>query len=499
MTPPADQCPRTWPGDELRLTDTGVRSHVVGVAMFSLPFVGLALYTVWLGVLSEPHALVLAKALTAVDRGRLEVIGFAYPPVPYLLASVWPTRWALAGLAGVTAGATAWILWRDLCRSGLPLVIRVMLLASVALTPSMLFLATQSFPEMLALHLFLVAWHYHLNFVRAGHTWSGFLAGLVLGLAFFASFYAIVFALAFALSSPIYSRLAKDRGAPWLQADVARMIVILFPAIWSLLSWGYLNWVFTGHAFHSFGAVSTTDLAPVSTGQVPDMVQQALQQTGAELLYQPLFLAVAVLNVLRNRLRGIAFLSVPLILAGIRVVGFTVSELFVLGLYGLIALSSVPRRVAPRWGVALVVVALLQFISSAAPQQQAAHGWQSSARLSWLSSENVAEQEIGRRLARAGSRAILADDQSAYRVIARTGSARPFLLPADAVFTAALAEPHQHVAYVLVTANSGDPLDRVSTRFAGGPPDGFVLDAVLDGWVLYRRGDVPSLLSTAAQ
>jgi hypothetical protein len=487
------------PPDELRLADTRLRTHLVWVAMFSLPFIALALYTQSLGVLSEPHARVLAKALAAADRGRLEVLGFVYPPLPFLLTSVWPSALTLVVLAGVTTGATAWILWYDLRRSRLPLVVRAILLITVLLVPSMLFLATQCFPEMLALHLFLVAWHYHLNFVRSGHTWSGFLAGLVLGLAFFASFYAVIFALAFALSSPIYSRLAKAKTELSLQADVARMLVIFFPAIWSLLSWCYLNWVFTGDPFSFLRHPVPTVSIPNASGTVADVVQQALRQTGAELLHQPLFLAVAALNISRSPLRVVPFLSVPLMLTCIRLVGFTVGELFVLGLYGLTALSSVPRQVPLRWGVLLVAFAVLQFSMAAVPQRHVVAEWPPMVRLGGVLIDQVAERELGHQLARAGSRAILADDHRAYRVIAHTGSARPFLLPVDAEFSSALAEPHRHVAYVLVAAGPADPFDRVSTRFADRPPAGFVLDGRWDGWVLYRRSDVPSLVSGARQ
>ena len=42
--------------------------------------------------LSHHHAHVIEKALLVLDRGRLELIGFFYPPLPFLLMLSWPIR-----------------------------------------------------------------------------------------------------------------------------------------------------------------------------------------------------------------------------------------------------------------------------------------------------------------------------------------------------------------------------------------------------------------------
>jgi len=47
--------------------------------------------------------------------------------------------------------------------------------------------------------------------------------------------------------------------------------------------------------------------------------------------------------------------------------------------------------------------------------------------------------------------AILADDANAYRIIALTGSAQVFLTPGENSFLAALAQPEEHVSYILAT------------------------------------------------
>lgn len=465
--------------------------------LFSFPFVALALYTNRVGFLSDSHALVLAKALLAADRGRLEVIGFVYPPLPFLLATVWPSAWTVSLLSGITAGATAWLLWYDLRRTELPLVVQTLLLASVVLVPNVLFLATQSLPEMLALHLVLVAWHYFLNFVRLGHTWSGFTAGLVLGLAFFASFYAIVFALAFAVSSPIYSHLRADGEDRSPQADVARMMVIVFPALWSLASWSYLNWVFTGDPLRFLTDPVTPVLIPAAgTGSVVGAVVWSARQSLRELLLQPLFFAVAGLNVQRRRRLIIAFVSMPLILVTIRAAGFAYGELLALGTYSLVALAGIPRRVSRLGSIVLVVVALLQVVTSSTltTRHPWLADWRNAVTLGQITVEARSERALAARLAQAPPRSILADDRVAYRVIARAGTARPFLLPTDAAFTSALDRPREQVAYLLVASRAVHPADEVSRRFAERPPDGFLLDGALAGYALFRRVDAPALL-----
>ncbi|BAW01031.1 uncharacterized protein TTMY_0621 [Thermus thermophilus] len=65
------------------------------------------------------------------------------------------------------------------------------------------------------------------------------------------------------------------------------------------------------------------------------------------------------------------------------------------------------------------------------------------------------ERAIGQALAQAPPRSILADDRESYRLLAWAGTARPFLLPADAGFTLALSAPSLYVDRVLVCRGPG--------------------------------------------
>lgn len=107
--------------------------------------------------------------------------------------------------------------------------------------------------------------------------------------------------------------------------------------------------------------------------------------------------------------------------------------------------------------------------------------------------EDRFELEIGRRLQQAPPRQVLTDDRSAYRLIARTGTARPFLLPPDPEFLLALNAPEAYVDYILLPTDSVPGVDLVADRYSRRPPDGFVVDATWPGWVLYRRETAPSL------
>lgn len=481
----------------LRLVGTSWRGHAWRVLSFSVPFVALAWYVLWAGFLSDAHAHVVAKALVAADRGRLEVIGFAYPPLPYLLATLWPSAWWVTALAGLAGGATAWLLWYDLRRTSLPFLVRTVLLASVILTPSFVLLATQAFADVLALHLLLVSWFYYLNFVRQGHTWSGFTAGLVLGLAFFASFYAVVFALAYALASPVYAGLQADEWERSREADLARAVVILFPPLWALASWSYVSWVFTGEPLRVFTDPASPVAIPTDVGTLARAFERAVTETAREFALQPLFAVVTLLAWVYGHRRVLALIAVPLVVMVIRTLGFSFGGAFALVLYAVIALVALPRRLSVSWGALLVLVALAQAAVTSGYAADAGDyaAWHGVVTTGQVDPAARAERDLAGRLSQAPPRSILTDDQEAYRLIALAGTARPFLLSADPSFSAALESPVDHAQYVLVAARARDDRALVSARFSAAPPAGFVLDGVLSGWALYRRVDVPSLLT----
>ncbi len=487
------------PSPDLRLLGLRWHQHLVRVLLFSVPFAALALYAAQLGFLSNAHAHVTAKALLAADRLRLEVIGFLYPPLPFLLVLPFPHPWTPALLSSLAAGATAWLVWYDLERTGLGLLWRMMLLAAVVVTPSSVFLATQAFPDMLTLHFLVVAWHYYWNFVRYQHTFSGFVAGLILGLAFYANFYALLYALAFAVLVPLFRRAAHERPEPReFAASLSQMLVTAFPALWALASWSYINWVFTGRPFMYLADPAAAVIDPDRWSVPLDERLSWLPQFGVEVLSQPLLLAAFLVHarVAPRRLPVLAVLAfVP---ALVRLCGFSYPLPLVLGSYTLIALLSLPQR-QPRWfGPFLVVLAVTQGFVAATLVRQVGEvrAWENVVTSGASRAEDQQEIELASRLRAAPDRSILADDRSAYRIVARAVTARPFLLPTDAAFAVALDDPVSAVRYVLVTAVPMEG-DLVSARFAAGPPAGFVVDGQRGVWTLYRRSDAPSLLGGA--
>lgn len=487
--------PSTPARTELRLVGLRWWEHSIRVVLFSLPFLGFALMTQQLGFATNAHAHVTAKALLALDRLRLEVIGFLYPPLPFLLILPWPRLVTPALLGSMAAGATTWLLWYDLERTGLPRLWRALTLAAVVAVPSMLFLATQAFPDMLTLHLLVVAWHYYWNFVRYRHTFSGFVAGLVLGLAFYANFYSLLFALALASLVPLFRRIEKEEAGPregW--AAASQILVTAFPALWAVASWSYVNWVFTGSPFTYIAEPVAAVVDPVRWTMPWNARWSWLPEFGRELLSQPLLLAAFVLNA-RYFPRRVVPLAVLTVLPAIaRFLGLAFSLPLVVGSYAVLAILALPERI-PRWlGSVLVILALAQGIAGTSLVQEAGESreWLQVVTTGRTRPIDQREAELARLLREAPARSVLADDRSAYRIVARTGTAHPFLLPADRSFDAALDEPGRFVHYILVTTTPSDR-DLVSERFAASPPPGFVVDGRIGDWTLYRQNEAASL------
>lgn len=483
--------------DQLRLVELPWQQHFLRVVLFSIPFVGVALLSYQGGFLSENHAHLVAKTLLAADRRRLEVIGFLYPPLPFLLTLVLPHPFTPSLLASIAAGATTWLLWYDLERTSLPRLVRMLLVVSVVLTPGFLFLATQSLSEILALHLVLVAWHYYLNFIRFGHTFSGFVSGLVLGFAFYVNFYALLYALTLAILVPLFKpdTEATEARSGWFV--VSQVFVTAFPALWAVLSWTYINWVFTGNP--------VTYLVEPGASVIDEFRFRAslgerlsdLTEFGRELALQPLLWGVLLLQGWKQWRRVLPLLLLISLPSMIRLLGLSCSVALALSTYAVLALAAVPERL-PRWvGLILVTLAAAQAVLQASLVYETGEirEWEQVVVMDERQGKAEVELTLGRFLHEASPAAVLADDRSAYRVIARTRTARPFLLPADENFAAALASPAEFVQYVLVTRNP-QPRDRVSALFGTDPPAGFILDGQVGDWFLYRREEAPPLLTS---
>ncbi|MFN3337633.1 MAG: hypothetical protein ACK42I_09055, partial [Thermomicrobium sp.] len=294
------------------------------------------------------------------------------------------------------------------------------------------------------------------------------------------------------------SSATRSRGPSERWATLSQMLVMVFPALWTAASWTYINWVFTGNPFTYLAEPATAVIDPIRWGTPLAERVGWLRDFALELLAQPLLIAVLALNMWRHPRRVAPLVVLASFPSLLRLVGLSYSLPLALGTYTVIALLALPERI-PRWiGPLLVIVAILQGISGAALvlREGEVSQWERVLTTEQARTSDLEEQALAVALRQAPPRSILADDRGAYRLIARTESARPFLLPADEDFTVALVRPAERVHYVLVS-RSAPAGDLVSARFRQEPPPGFVVDGSRAGWIIYRRIDAPSLLAAS--
>lgn len=228
----------------------------------------------------------------------------------------------------------------------------------------------------------------------------------------------------------------------------------MFPAVWSVLTWSYLSWILQGDplSFVRFAEAVVLGWAPVG-GQWKVRWEEVLRLVTAELASVPVAVVVGVL-VLRAAPRGggllVGLLSVPTLA---RLLGLRFPTELAVTTYTLIAAMAVPSTLTAsgqRW---LVVLAALQLATGTLT---APWPWERF-------TPAPGEAAFARQLAALPPRSVLLDDRSAYRLVARAGTARPFLLPADPEFARAVEDPADWVQFVLVTTTPA-PNDPVSPR-----------------------------------
>ncbi len=458
-----------------------VLGHGIAVAMLSLPYLLLGLEANRLGFLSNDHAHLIEKALLVRDRGRLEWIGFAYPPLPVLLLLPWPYPDAAIALSALCAGALAWGVWRRLERLAFPRAVRAGLLMAGMAVPSSLFLATQSLSAMLALLLFFSAWVQYLRFTRGGRTDAGFIAAMLAALGFFANFYAPFVALAFALTAPLFTR---PRSRAHL---LALWLVLFFPTLIAIGSWMYLSWLFTGDPLRFVYDPGSSLLAAFRPEEA-FMAPGAIAREGLRRLASaPLYLGAGVLIAFYQPGRLPAYLIPVALTLSAWSMGWIVPRALDQAIRILFALAGIPARTSRRAGWLLLAMAFLQVAvdGPALATGEVARWWR--ALQAGPLPEDQQEQRIAASLARMPCGSVLADDREAFRLIARAGTACPFVLPPDPAFDMAVVRPERFVAYVLVAERSTGWLGPLESRYRDRPPEGFIPEPAWPGWRWYRR------------
>jgi hypothetical protein len=421
-------------------------------ALLAVPLLVAGLLFTKAGLLSDVHAHFLAEALVINDRGASQLLSLIYPPLPLLLLTPFPYQ-SVAVLLGVLAlfGIAA-LLLRDAWREEKWYLLAVVPL--VLLTPASLELASAHYNEAIGLLLLLVAWRWFVRWVDTGITAYGFQSGLILALGVFAS--PLVFPLALILGGAP----ALFKGAH-LSNYFTGWLILTFPALLAIVGWAFAGWVFTG----SF------EQTPVALVAPPESFAEVVA-------YSIVFLAAASLAVVLGAWRMAALMIAPLVLLALSSfvgIGYTFAlGVLLLTLFSLAVLPPFPDRSSQ---LLMVTAAALQLVVLwvAAP-------WPFPSTISEADYEEIA---LGEQLREVAPGRVLTDTGDAYRLIARAGTARPFLLPSDAVaYNTTLTSAMLYVDFVLLRPESETAH---AVRFDDAPPAGFYPDWQWRSYRMYRR------------
>lgn len=332
----------------------------VVVAMIGALLVAVGAGAAVVGDVAPEHARLLKEAADIIASGRLEAIGFAYPPLPVFTAAVFRTPTALAVIGAACGAGALEVVRRSLAGRGYQGPTAVALLASVAAAPPFVALVTRTLATSAALFLLLAALDGFRRFTELDETAGGFAAGLLFGITFFVDFTATAY-VAVAVVAVLLSTRARHAADPFERS--ATVLVLAFPVVAGAMAWGYLEWLFTGTLLHDAVAV----LAPidVSSWMAARRDLSAIATVFArDVAATPLFLAVAIVRLRRDGRRAIGTM-VPLVAIPVAMAsGFAHTPALAFSTLALLALAYIPRESSPseRWilmlaGLAQVIVA----------------------------------------------------------------------------------------------------------------------------------------------
>lgn len=465
----------------------GLRRQAIVLLCLSVPYMIVGWLAYGRSFMSDEHARLVSNALVTLDLGRTELIGFVYPPLPFLLLLPWPHPLAATILTAIMGGAVVLTLWSHVGGLPFPLPARVALVLAVVMAPSSIFIMTQSLVETLALLLLVFSWSSFLEFVREGNTRSGFAAGLALGAALFVSQYALLYAALYVLLAP--TLLVNKQP----KAEQSIALVLLFPVVVSSCTWAYVSWAFTGDPLHFLrdAGASLYSSGVVSHDQLVLGWPLAIRSSLRDLAASPLFLVVAALVGFKHPSR-LPILILPIgVITAVRALGLVYPDHFAVATYGvtaLIALRSDSHRML--WPVLMAAAVMNVAAGLALPMQGEMGEWGSALKGGRAADAGHEERAIGVRLATLATRSVLTDDRIAYRLIARTGSARPFLLPPDSSYKLAEGQPARFVSHILVPSQPLDSSDRIGALYPKVRPFGFDKTEGWTNWQLYGRASI---------
>lgn len=402
---------------------------------------------------SDVHGAFLSHVHYAISRHQLQLLGFEYPPLPFLLLLPWPGDAGIIALGGLALFGLAWIVLDDCAEKAS--IVPLILLIAVLWTPIGLHLVAGDFNEAVGLFALYIGWRYYRRWWATRRTAYGLYTGLWLGFAFYTSPLGLAVALVAGAVLPlIFPRLQIPPFA-------SQLVLLVFPGVAAAATWAYLSWIFTHHVAFPF-----TPWEPAS----PPL--------RTILAWTLPYLLVSLFALMRPRATTAGIL-LPLVLLVLATrIGWDFSLAFAAGFLTLVAIVALPRDLKAWQRTAVGALAAGQCVAA------------------WLlvpwprpTANDAVAHAVALAVAPAPDRSVLIDERWAPQLLKWAPSLAPYLTTQDTGFEIALADPAAKVEYLLVTPNAtGLTLDADVH-----PPRGFVINWNWSGYTLYRRLDAPPL------
>jgi hypothetical protein len=341
--------------------------------LLGAPLAVLGVWAVLAGNVSPSHEALIAQTQQLLADGfSFFDLGDAYPPAPIFLALVvGASATGLAVVSSMLAGSALHAAWERMMQRDVPVVTQATMIASVTLIPSVWYLTSQDVATIGGLTMLVIALSGFIRFVQDHDTVGGFTAGLFIAAAFLFDPAALAYALTIALATPLLAA-TQDYRAP--AATRALVSVLCFPIVAVVLGWAFLEWRFDGSAF----AFITSDLGlfHFDVSPLADL-WTAVGEVARNVAFVPVYIAVALLLMLRRPISGIGFLIPVAGLIVVRWSGLFYSPTATLVLLTLLAMVSVPSRPTRLGRLIIPGAAIAQLLMNVAlpPDTPGFDGW----------------------------------------------------------------------------------------------------------------------------
>lgn len=492
---------------------------------------GMALYYLMLALNGQrlgyhtSEALFLTEKAMIIWQGtgdKLPVLGLTFPVLPFFFSLPFSALWPLAGpvIASVLGMAGLYFLVLDDQRY-MPRLIRLGTTLTFMLHPGLLFAACSGRSVYAVLLFGYLFFRSLLAYYRSNTTYHVSLASLCLVGLVFSSFEFVwlsLFLLPLVLFMSLQS-LSLGEGDTLLRLGLAfnnlslrrklvnksfALLILLFMLpLAGLLVFGLLNKVYAGDpqyflnsSYANWRVLTDQVLWLDSVNQpaelwLPDL---SLLVSVRRLAYAPLL--VLILIRFRSRMYQLLTLLSPFALIEFLHIKNSTAPLMaefyqiflVLGWAGLATASAVQLRGVQRWAFGLMLVQIVAGVvrmGTATPYDE--HRFTQTVLRHPLAYPSATEtDELVRFITQLPPQSrILADDATAYSIIARTQTIQPFVLAYQQTYRSALANPRSFVDFVLVHSETNQALSHSS--FINGAYLGGLRTKTAQAWQPLRR------------